>query len=140
MAINGVSAAISGLAAATTRLVGSANNIANAQSQGKALNQPLIPDPNAAPDPGYQPVRTEQTPVLNGGGTRANFAPVRPAAVPVFNPDAIDANGEGIVSRPNVALENEITDQILSVRSFQANLKTVQAADEVTKSLLDIKS
>lgn len=140
MAISGISAAISGLLAASTRLAGSANNIANAQSQGKALNQPFIPDPNAPPDPGYQPVRTEQTPLLNGGGTRATFAPVRPAAVPVFNPDAIDANGEGIVSRPNVELENEITDQILSVRSFEANLKTVQAADEITKSLLDIKS
>lgn len=140
MAISGISAAISGLQAAGTRLVGSANNIANAQSVGKALNQPLIPDPNAPADPGYQPVRTEQTPVLNGGGTRANFAPVRPAAVPVFNPDSIDANGEGIVSRPNVDLATEITEQILSVRTFQANLKTVQTSDEITKSLLDIKT
>ena len=139
MAISGISAAISGLVAASTRLGGSADNIANTLSRGKALNQPVIPDPNAAPDPGYQPVRTVQTPWLNGG-TQATFAPVRPAAVPFFSPNSVDANSEGLVSRPNVELENEITDQILSVRSYQANLKTIQTADEITKSLLDIKS
>jgi flagellar basal-body rod protein FlgC len=141
MAINGINAALSGLIAASTRLAGSAANIANLQSRGKALDQPVVPDPNAPPDPGYQPVKTVQTSIVDaGGGTRATYSPVRPASVPIFDPGAIDANDQGLAARPNVQLEGEITDQILSARSFQANLKTVRASDEITKSLLDIKT
>ncbi|MBM3598951.1 MAG: flagellar biosynthesis protein FlgC [Alphaproteobacteria bacterium] len=142
MAINGIGASLSGLFAAATRLAGAASNIANLRSQGKALDQPIIPDPNAAPDPGYQPLRTEQVSVEGdgGNGTRAFYAPVRPASIPSLEPGAPDADARGFVARPNVQLETEVTDQIVSVRTFQANVKSLQTNDELNKTLLDIKT
>jgi flagellar basal-body rod protein FlgC len=142
MAINGIGASLSGLFAATTRLAGSASNIANLNSQGKALNQPIIPNPNAPDDPGYQPLRTEQVSVEGdgGNGTRAFYSPVRPPSIPSYQPTAPDADAEGFVARPNVQLETEFTDQAQSVRTFQANIKTLQTNDELAKSLLDIKT
>ena len=48
--------------------------------------------------------------------------------------------GEELVEQSNVDLEEEIPQQLLTKRFFQANIKTIQTQDEMLGSLLDIKS
>ena len=48
--------------------------------------------------------------------------------------------GEMLVEKSNVELTEEIPQQLLTRRYFQANIKTIQVYDEMLGSLLDIKS
>ena len=65
--LEGLSSALSGLAAATRRLEASANNIANANSNGS------IPASDAAQQrDAYQPVRVEQSSAPDGGTATSN--------------------------------------------------------------------
>jgi flagellar basal-body rod protein FlgC len=111
--------AVSGLRAAGKRLEISASNTVNARSEN------------------YAPVRAVQS-AQPGGGTRAEAMPVSPPTVPVYDPQHPAADANGVAQRPNVALESEAVEQILAQRAFEANLKTVQTADRMTRTLLDI--
>lgn len=111
--------AVSGMRAAGRRLEVSAANTVNARSDG------------------YTPLRTVQS-AQPGGGTRAATADVTPATVPSFEPQHPGADTNGVVQRPNVALAGERVEQILAQRAFEANLRTVQTADRMTRTVLDI--
>lgn len=111
--------AVSGLRAASKRLEVSAANTVNARSED------------------YAPGRVAQS-ALATGGTRAEAVPVNPPTVPTYGPQNPVADASGIVQRPNVALESESVEQMLSRRAFEANLRTIEAADRTTRSLLDI--
>jgi len=45
-----------------------------------------------------------------------------------------------MVEKSNVDIAEEIPQSMVNQRSFEANIKMVQAADEMIGSLLDIKS
>lgn len=110
--------ALSGLQAAQKRFEVSASNVVNSRTEG------------------YLPQRV-QTVASAQGGTRAVTVPVKPASVPVFDFDeAADENG-GVEERPNVALEGEIVEQKLARRAFEANLRLIETADEMSRTLLD---
>jgi flagellar basal-body rod protein FlgC len=111
--------AISGLRAAGKRLEVSASNTVNTQSGN------------------YTPGRVEQT-ALAGGGTKAEAVRVNPPTVPIYDPQHPAADAEGVVQRPNVALESEMVEQMLARRAFEANLRTIETADQMTRSVLDI--
>jgi flagellar basal-body rod protein FlgC len=111
--------AVSGLRAASKRLEVSASNTVNTQSEN------------------YTPGRVVQT-ALASGGTRAEAVPVSPPTVPVYDPQSPTADADGIVQRPNVALESEMVEQMLAQRAFEANLRTIETADRMTKTVLDI--
>ena len=111
--------AVSGLRAASKRLEVSAANTVNAQSVD------------------YAPGRVVQT-ALAAGGTRAEAVPISPPSVPVYTPQSPAADADGIVQRPNVSLESEAVEQMLARRSFEANLRTIETADQMTRTVLDI--
>jgi flagellar basal-body rod protein FlgC len=111
--------AVSGLRASAKRLEVSSSNVANARSET------------------YAPGRVVQS-ALAGGGTRAEAVPVSPPTVPSYEPGNPAADAEGVVRRPNVALEGEVVEQVQAQRAYEANLRTLSTADRMTKSLLDI--
>ena len=128
--------ALSGLAAQQKRLDASAGNTANAFSTATRKA-----DGTPAP---YQPVRTVQVSIAGlggvGGGTVATYAPVRPASVPVYDPDSSQADAEGMVALPNVDPVTETVEQLTALNGFKANLQTVRTATEMTDRLLDLKT
>src|ERR1700712_3598915 len=97
------SIAASGMNAATLRLQVSANNVANAWSDG-----PLPSSKDAANFPrAYVPLRVDQIDTA-GGGTSASIGTISPSYVSTFDPIAPYADGNGMVATPNVDLAGEI--------------------------------
>ena len=130
--MEGISSALTGLAAATRCLEASANNIANANSVGS------IPASDAAEQrDAYQPVRVEQS-SAPGGGTATSDRYVRPPYIPVFDTSSAFANSDGLVASPNVDIASEYTEQIGARQSFEANLKSVQSISDLVKKLYDL--
>ena len=130
--LEGISSALTGLAAATRRLEASANNIANANSHGS------IPASDAAAErDAYQPVRVEQS-SAPGGGTATSDRYVRPPYIPVFDASSAFANSDGLVAAPNVDIASEIIEQLEAEQSFEANLMSVQSISDMVKKLYDL--
>ena len=126
---------VSGLAAQAKRLAVSASNLVNMRSAGV---DPAATDP-AATDQAFRPQRTIDV-AQPGGGVRAEVVPISPPSVPLFDPGDPRADADGVVHLPNVSLEEELVTQIAAKRAFQANLRTLQAQDEMLGALLDLKS
>jgi len=129
--------ALSGAFAAARREEVVASNIANLRSRGA----PRGSEATTAPDgtPLFRPGQVVETSNA-GGGVRATVVAVDPTSIQQFEPDAPDANAAGLVDRPNVDLGQQQTNQIIAQRSYEANLKVIQTAEELDKALLDIKS
>jgi flagellar basal-body rod protein FlgC len=130
-----LSIAISGMQAAATRLQISANNVANAGSDG-ALPDAQGNYPAGAPL-AYTPQRVDQVD-LSGGGTQAIVSNVTPSYLPTYDPGAPYANADGQVASPNVDLTEEAVQQLVARYTFAANARVVTAYDQMVKSLLDI--
>ncbi|WP_448189426.1 flagellar basal body rod protein FlgC [Azospirillum sp. sgz301742] len=133
--------ALSGMTAASRRLDASASNTANARTTG-----PLPADGNLAavqstPASGspYAPVQTVNT-AQPTGGVRASLAPVSPALFAEYQPDSPDASADGMVAAPNVDLAQETVQQMLASTTYKANAKAAQTADEMLKSVFDMKA
>ncbi len=133
--------AASGLRAQSRRLAVSADNVANLSSLG------VHPDPQLAEPEGFAPQRTVFSSQAlagaqggGGGGVATSTAPITPASFLSYQPDHPDADPDGMVPLPNVSLEQEMVEQILALRLFQANIKTIQVQDRMLGALLDIVS
>jgi len=115
--INGISAALSGLMSLQKKNESIANNTANIDTDGYKKTRVTL---------------QEQVPQ----GVTANVSTV---ATP--GPMALERTTEGevLVEKSNVELGEEIPQQLLTRRFFQANIKTIQAHDEMLGSLLDIR-
>ena len=124
---------LSGLQAQSKRLAVSAENVANVSSQG------VRPDQAATDTEGFVPHRVLATAAVDGG-VQTERVPVSPAAVLAYDPGAPDADAQGLVARPNVSLEEEAVIQLQAKRVYQANLKVVQALDQMLGNLLDVRS
>lgn len=116
--ISAVQAALSGLQAYQTRLANNANNVANANTDGFKKSRVLL---------------HEQQPQ----GVRAS---VEKVDSPGSQVQQQTSEGYDFVELSNVDLGEELTDQMVNRHTFSANLKTLQIADEMTQSLIDIKS
>lgn len=125
--------AVSGLAAATTRVNASANNIANAGTVGRVGAEA------GDADRAYQAQTVQQT-SAPGSGTRAAIVPRNPATQTVFAPNSPLANGQGLVDAPNVDLGEELVNQISAEAAFKANAAVIRSVDEQQDDLLDILS
>jgi flagellar basal-body rod protein FlgC len=124
--------ALSALNAQTKRLAVSADNVANINSVGVR--------PGATPQAGeFVPQKVELSSIA-GGGVQAKAVPVDPPGYLVPEPGAPDAGPDGLVARPNVSLEQELVTQIEALRTFQANVKVIQAEDRRLGDLLDVVS
>lgn len=136
--IAGFSASLSGLMAQSKRVAVSADNIANMRSRGLRADGPAQGSIEGQPG-AYVPKRVDDV-TATGGGVRAEVRPVDPPSVPVYAPSRPDADSEGVAAIPNVNLAREMVTQIQAQRAYEANAAAIRTQDELTDSLLDIKS
>lgn len=136
---------LSGATAAGQRAAVAANNIANVLStavtavggtQATSNQQNASGQQGADGSAGFQPLRAEQTSVVNGG-VRVITRPVDPPSIPVFDPTHPDANPQGVVALPNVSLEREFIELIFAQRAYEASIATIHTADQMLGTVLD---
>lgn len=127
------STSLSGLLAQGKRLAVSADNVANWRSRG------LHPEGPSEQPGAFVPKRTQDV-TTAGGGVRAELRPVAPPSVLVYAPGSPDADADGIAAVANVNLAEELVTQKLAQRAYEANAAALRTQDELTDSLLDIKS
>lgn len=129
MAIDGLGAPMSAIQANQLRMDVSANNVANANTDGFQAST----------------VQTSDAAYINdiGQGTRVTgtYAPARPGPV------AQAAGGEGgeggsaisgMTEMSNVDLATEATSQMGAQNAYGVNIAMMQTANEMSKSVLDI--
>jgi len=129
--IGPINIALTGLAAANKQLNASASNIANLQTVG-SLEE-------GAQEP-YTPLRTQQSAITdgkgNGQGVKSTYAPKTNPFVPAYDPDSPFANSDGLIGVPNVDLAEEAVNLNLAEIQYKANIKTIEAASELSEELL----
>lgn len=130
MSLSAIRISVSGLNAATTRLEAAASNIASAQSTG------TVPDAAGATT-AYQPVAVRQQ-ALPDGGVSASMVRVPSAYTLQQDPLSPDADAAGTVAAPDISLVSETVDVMLSKLSYQASLKTLRAASDMEKTVIDL--
>lgn len=135
---NSLSIALSGLGASLKRLGAAASNIANFQSSGS-----LEPGGKAP----YQARTVVQTAQITGdgqgAGVSADIVSKKEPFVPVYAPDSLDANAQGMVAMPNVDLAEEIVGLKMAALTYRANVKVLETAarlSEETGRILDEKA
>ncbi len=116
--ISGVAASLSALQAYGTRMANNGNNIANMNTEGFKKGRVLLRD--------QQPE-----------GVRAGHEKVNTPGPRIMEETG---NGAEMIEQSNVDLSEELPEMMVNQHAFSANLKTLQAVDEMTKSLLDIKA
>jgi flagellar basal-body rod protein FlgC len=129
--------ALSGMNAAARRLDVSASNVANVMSNGAVPNADGT-TPSGAPQ-AYAPLELVQT-ASAGGGTQTSVTTAKPATTTISDPQAPFANQDGLVAAPNVDLAQEMISQMVAKYSFAANATVMKAADQMSKTVLDMKA
>jgi flagellar basal-body rod protein FlgC len=131
-----LSIAASGMAAASQRLQVSAENVANAESDGP------LPSAGAAVHaqyPGaYVPQQVDQV-ATPGGDTSAVVVDVQPAAVAAYAPSAPYADQNGEVAAPNVDGAAEAIQQATAAYDFAMNALVMRVYSQMMKTLLDVQ-
>jgi len=129
--MSAITISLSGLLSAKAQLMASASNVANARTQG-ALDGGL-------PKP-YRPIVVIQTPQPPpSAGVVITYAR-SPAPPPVsYQPASPMADGRGMVAGSGVDLAQEAVNQALAMESFRANLAVLRTAQEMDKTLLNLK-
>ena len=123
--------------AATQRLQVSAENVANADSDGP------LPAAGAAitaqyPQ-AYVPQQVDQV-ATSDGGTSAVVVNVQPGAVAAYDPAAPYADQNGQVASPNVDNANEAIQQAAAAYDFAMNVQVMRVYSQMLKTLLDIQA
>ena len=72
-----------------------------------------------------------------GGGVSTSVQPTSAGAYAAYSPSSsyTDANGQG--AAPDIDLPAQIANQASALIQFQANLKVIQSADQMQKSVMD---
>lgn len=109
--------ALSGMQAFGTKIESNANNIANVSSEGFKKTKVTL---------------SSQAPQ----GVKASVETVDKPGMIRFEETS---EGTEAVELSNVDMAEELPESQLNVRFYQANMKTIQATDEMTESLLNIK-
>lgn len=116
--ISGIAAGLSALNAIQTRTNATANNTANINTDGFKRTRVTLVE-GAVP-----------------GGVGTTVQRVETPGPLVYEQTT---QGDTLVEKSNVELTEELPTMMLDRRAFQANIKTIQAQDEMLGSLLDIK-
>jgi flagellar basal-body rod protein FlgC len=161
LGMSALSIATSGLDAAIQQLNVSASNIANIQTTGPltagsaTLGSSAVaasaPAAAAAPSPtgssvaaplAYQPLQLVQysNADVAGGGVSTSVQTTSAAAYAAYAPSAAYANANGQVASPNIDLPSQIANQASALIQFQANLKVIQASDQMQQSVINQKA
>lgn len=113
-----INAAMSGLQAYSQQLQKTGNNIANLNTESFKKDRVLL---------------SEKQPE----GVSASVEKVDTPGPLVYEETS---EGYELIEQSNVDLGEEIPDMINSVNAYKANLKTLQAEDEMADSLLNVKA
>lgn len=124
--VSSIDIALSGINAASRRLEVSANNLANQFSTKTISNGEVSDTP-------FNALRIDQV-SLSGGGVTTQVGNANPATTTTANPEG------GLQEVPNVDTASELIHIRLASYDFKANLKTIQAQDDLLKNLLNIVS
>jgi flagellar basal-body rod protein FlgC len=152
-----LSIAASGLAAASQRLQISAENVANANSDGPLPSAtPAVQEQNPQtqnpqvqyPQVQYPQVQYPQAYVAQqvnqvaspGGGTSAVVSNAQPGTVTAYDPTAPYADQNGQVAAPNVDITNEAVQQAIASYEFLANADVVSVYSKMMQALIDIQT
>lgn len=123
MSITGLGVPLSGIQANQLRVDVSANNVANANTDGFKASA----------------VQTTDSAYVNdiGQGTRvsATYAPPRPGPL-AAGPAGVE--GSGMVEQSNTELASEATSQMAAQSAYGVNVSMLKTANEMMKSVLDI--
>ena len=115
--IAGIQSALSGLQAFATKIENTANNVANMNTDGFKKNRVVL----SAQYPQGVKARIEQ------GDAHEPFTA------------GVTGQGYAMIEPSNVDLSEEVPEMLLNTHGYTANIKTLQAADQMMQSLLDIK-
>ncbi len=131
----------SGLSAQRTRLNVLSSNLANANSTRSADG----PGPYQRKDPIFQEVSAatfdEALDQANKQMSGVDVTEIVTDTTPgerVFDPHHPDADQEGFVQMPNVNVVTELTDIMLTSRSYEANVTAIRAAKDMVAAALSI--
>ena len=137
-----LSIAASGMAAASQRFQVSAENVANAESDGPLPSAGAAAQsqyPAAQYPAAYVPQQVDQV-ATPGGGTSAVVVDVQPATVAAYAPTAPYADANGEVATPNVDYANEAIQQATAAYDFAMNAQVIRVYSQMTKTLLDVQA
>ena len=128
----------SGMSAERTRMEVVAANIANAQTtrgpDGTPYRRQQLVFATQLDDQ-----LSRQLGRPTSGGVKVVEVQGDPSEFPlVYNPGHPDADAEGMVAMPNIKLPNEMVDLIGASRSYEANLKAIQAFRQMAEQTLGI--
>ncbi len=132
-----LSIAASGAAAAATRLDVSADNVANANSDGPLPTAGAAVQARYAPAYAAQQVDQVATP---GGGTSAVVVDVQPGTLAAYAPTAPYADKNGEVATPNVDYSYEAMQQATASYSFAMNVAVMRVYAQMMQALLDVQA
>jgi len=74
---------------------------------------------------------------IASGGVSTDIQPTSPAFYAAYAPSASYANSNGQVAAPNIDLPSQIANQASALIQFQANLKVIQASDQLQESVIN---
>jgi flagellar basal-body rod protein FlgC len=131
------SIAASGMLAAMQRLQVSADNVANADSDGPLRSAPAAAQ--AQYPAAYAPQHVDQVETA-GGGTAAVVSNVEPGTVAMFDPGAPYADANGLVASPTVDYAAEAMAQVTASYEFAFNALVMRVYSQIMKSGLDIQA
>lgn len=131
-----ISIAASGLAAAGLRFEASASNIANERTTGRLPSSPTTPQAGQASPAVYQPLAVRQTASASGGVSAQLMASQTPPSAQ-YDPASPFADERGLVGAPAIDLAHQFVEQMLARRAFEANLKSLKAAEAMEQTLID---
>ena len=136
--LSGIQNTTSALDAEQTRLDVISQNIANAHTthdvDGKPYQRRIVVFETALQN------------AMSGEGSGSNLPAIQAAKIEkdtrppikIYDPGSPDADGQGMVSMPNVNIHEEMADLISASRTFEANLAVVKNARMMAMQTLSI--
>jgi len=131
---NVFSTALSGLNAATARLLNASVNVVNLSSTGKVAGA------NGEKTTAYEPTDVISLSADSGNdaiGVTTKTVARNPSTYNVYDPSSPDANTDGMIAAPNVDLAQEAVTMIEAKLSYEANAKIIGVAQDMQQKLLD---
>ncbi len=136
--------AISGLRAASRALGVSASNIVNAHDTLNPQNAAVLASASGrrsggqedAPLDVFEPQAVHNV-TAPGGGVTAVLQEVEPPYVFAFAPGDANADGDGLVARPNVDITAELVRVKQAETLYKANVRVLQAEDRLLGMLVN---
>jgi flagellar basal-body rod protein FlgC len=161
--MSALSTATSGLDAAIEQLNVAASNIANNQTTGvltadssslgfstlgsSAVGAPANAAANAASPTGssvtpplaYQPLQLVQysNADVAGGGVSTTIQASSSSVYAAYAPSSAYADANGLVGAPDIDLPTQIVNEASALIQFQANLKVIEASDQMQESVIN---